>query len=391
MVGLRLSIVERLSGVPARVLALVFLAGCTVSHRMQPMGPVDVESAAGAIAVADGESGPGSHSCEARRTGDGMAVRWFGPHRDPDRRSLAAWCSAVGPVELRPQPAADLSHHIADSTLTVVTWNVHVGGGDLVGFLNGELGYDCDAAGPGRLSRHFVLLAQETYRASEGVPEPPEDAKVRSRIAEDPPSGPRLDIVRVAERCGLALFYAPSMRNGLEAGEHGREDRGSAILSTLPLTEPVAIELPLEAQRRVTVVATVPGPGGSELRVASVHYDVAGNILRVLGTGGSMRVRQNDGLTEALDLMDPERGIPIVVAGDLNTWSYRETVIQRMLETYPDSPPPGREKTRGDWPPDHLFFRAGGGALELVEGSYRVVGDAYGSDHKARMAIFRLR
>jgi endonuclease/exonuclease/phosphatase (EEP) superfamily protein YafD len=104
-----------------------------------------------------------------------------------------------------------------------------------------------------------------------------------------------------------------------------------------------------------------------------------------------MRVRQNDGLTEALDLVDPGRETPIVVAGDLNTWSYRETVVLRMLETYPDSPPPGKEKTRGDWPPDHLFFRAGGSALGLVEGSYRVAEDAFGSDHKARLATLSVR
>ena len=104
-----------------------------------------------------------------------------------------------------------------------------------------------------------------------------------------------------------------------------------------------------------------------------------------------MRVRQNEGLTEALDLVDPERTTPIVVAGDLNTWSYRETVVQRMLATYPDSPPPGREKTRGDWPPDHLFFRAGDSALGLVEGSYRVTEGAFGSDHKARLATLSLR
>jgi len=234
-------------------------------------------------------------------------------------------------------------------------------------------------------------VAQEAYRASDAVPVPREGAHVPGRIAEQPPDGPRLDIVQVAERCGLALFYVPLMRNGEEAGERGREDRGSAILSTLPLADPVAIELPLEAQRRVAVLATVPDLGDSPFRVVSVHFDVAGNILRVLGTGGSMRVRQNDGLTEALDLLDPERATPIVVAGDLNTWSARETVIQRMLKTYPESPPPGRANTRGAWPPDHLFFRAGGGPFELMEGSYRVVEDYHGSDHKARMATFAVR
>ena len=343
--------------------------------------------------MVEGTAEHGGYSCEARREGDGDAVRWFGPQREPDRRALADWCSGVGPVEFRPEPASDgsLSSQVSDSAFTVVTWNVHVGGGDLVSFLRDELDYACDAQGSRQTRWHFALLVQEAYRASSAVPEVPEGTSARDRIAGAPPSGPRLDIVQIAEKCGLALFYVPSMRNGTEAGEQGREDRGSAILSTLPLGEPVAIEIPFEAQRRVTVVASVRVPGGSALRLASVHYDVAGNILRVLGTGGSMRVRQNDGLTEALDLMDPERAIPIVVAGDLNTWSHRETVVLRMLETYPDSPPPGSEKTRGNWPPDHLFFRAGDGAFELVEGSYRVVEDAFGSDHKARLATLSAR
>jgi endonuclease/exonuclease/phosphatase family metal-dependent hydrolase len=295
-------------------------------------------------------------------------------------------------VVFQPETESHVSAPPVDSILTVVTWNMHVGGGDLVGFLNSELGYECEAAGARRGQSHFVLLAQEAFRASDEVPAAPDGAPTPNRIAENPPHGPRRDIVQVAEHCGLALFYAPSMRNGNRDDELPREDRGSAILSTLPLTEPVAIELPLEAQRRVTVVATVEVPRRSSgLRVASVHYDVAGNILRVLGTGGSMRVRQNDGLTEALDSLDPKRAFPTVVGGDLNTWSARETVVLRMLEIYPDSPSPGREKTRGDWPPDHMFFRAGGGAFGLIETSYRVVEDAYGSDHRARRVTLSVR
>jgi len=375
MVGLHRALLAGPSRWLAPALGAAVIAGCSVSHSMQPVGPVSDE-----------------YSCDARHAGQGASVRWFGPERDPDRRSLADWCSAVGPVVLQPELASGVSAPPAGSILTTVTWNMHVGGGDLVSFLRSEVGYDCDAAAAQRAQPHFVLLVQEAFRASDEIPDAPEDAPVPNRIAEHPPNGPRLDIVEVAGRCGLALFYAPSMSNGQADEDHAREDRGSAILSTLPLTKPVAIEVPLEAQRRVAVVATIETPSGSPgLRVASVHYDVAGNILRVLGTGGSMRVRQNDGFTEALDSLDPERAMPVVVAGDLNTWSSRETVVLRMLETYPDSPSPGREKTRGDWPPDHMFFRAGEGAIELVEGSYRVAEDTFGSDHRARLATFRFR
>ena len=355
---------------------------------MQPLADPTARPSSGVVPISEDSLEPRDYACEARHEGDGAAVRWFGPRRDADRRNLAAWCSAVGPVEWRPQPGARVSAPTADDpTLTVVTWNVQVAGGDIEGFLRTELGYQCDADAAWSQKGHFVLLAQEALRASGEIPDRPEGAPTAGRISADLPSDPRPDIVEVAERCRLALLYVPSMRNG----EHQREDRGNAILSTLPLMDPVAIELPLEAQRRVTVVASVSGPGGAPLRLADLHFDVAGNILRVLGTGGSMRVRQNDGLTEALTLLDPEGDVSIVVAGDLNTWSYRETVIQRMLETYPDSPPPGREKTRGDWPPDHLFFEARSGAFQLVEGSYRVASDYHGSDHRARLATFATR
>lgn len=273
--------------------------------------------------------------------------------------------------------------------LTVVTWNVHVGGGDITKFLAEALDYDCDGTGA-RVAGPFVLLIQEAFRASGTVPIAPEGARVADRIAEDPPTGPRLDIVEVAERCGLSLLYVPSMRNGREAGDLGRADRGSAILANVPLADPLAIELPLEAQRRVTVVATalLPG-GGGPVRLASVHLDVAGSLLRVVGTGGTMRVRQGEGLNEALDLEDPERVVATVVGGDMNTWSASETVILRMLRAYPDSPDPGDGRTRGSWPADHIFFRAGSGAFELVGGSYVILDDAFGSDHRPRRVELR--
>lgn len=366
----------------AASLAALAASACSVSHSMRPLDVADP--------AIQGGGGSDEYPCEARSARDGAAVRWFGPDRDGDRLTLAAWCSAVGPVELRPEPSRDVPPPASDSTLTVVTWNAHVGGGDVAAFLSSELGYSCEGDAHD-FPEHFVLLVQEAFRASDAVPEAPEGALVAGRIEAAPQNGPRLDIVQVADMCGLALFYVPSMRNGADASEAGREDRGSAILSTLPLSEPVAIELPLEAQRRVTAVVDVSFLGGPSLRVASVHFDVAGNVLRVLGTGGSMRVRQNDGQTEALDYLDVEETKPIVVAGDLNTWSSRETVILRMSETYPDSPDPGREKTRGGWPPDHLFFRAGDGPFELVEGSYLVVGDDHGSDHMARRARLAVR
>ena len=380
----------RVSVATAGLALLAGLAACSVSHDMRAM-----DGHAAGVPAGSGESGREGEefSCVARQA----PVRWIGPEREADRRALAEWCAAVGPPMWRPIPDRQVSPPAGPvpDALTVVTWNVHVGGGDLPGFLADALGYDCDggsgpragapAAGP------FVLLVQEAFRASESVPVAPEGARVADRIAEDPPTGPRLDIVGVAERCGLSLLYIPSMRNGRGSGDLGRADRGSAILANVPLTEPLAIELPLEAQRRVTVVATATLSGGGALRLASVHLDVAGNLLRVVGTGGTMRVRQGEGLNEALDLADPERAVPTVVAGDMNTWSANETVILRMLSAYPDSPDPGDGQTRGAWPADHIFFRAGNGPFEIVDGSYEILANDFGSDHRPRRVVLQRR
>ena len=72
---------------------------------------------------------------------------------------------------------------------------------------------------------------------------------------------------------GLWIVYVPSMRNG--RGDE-TEDRGSAILSTLPLSDAVAIELPWVHQRRVAVMVTVSSRLGNapwHARMVSVHLD----------------------------------------------------------------------------------------------------------------------
>ena len=63
-----------------------------------------------------------------------------------------------------------------------------------------------------------------------------------------------IDIVAISRELGLSLIYVPSMRNG-GSPDDPAEDRGNAILSTLPLSEPVAVELPGERQRRVVIIA----------------------------------------------------------------------------------------------------------------------------------------
>ena len=82
--------------------------------------------------------------------------------------------------------------------------------------------------------------------------------------------GPQEDVVETARSLGLNLRYAPSMRNGVAAS-----DRGNAILSSLPLEDAHAIELPLVLQRRVAVSARVT-VGGIKLRLVSAHLDPRG-------------------------------------------------------------------------------------------------------------------
>jgi endonuclease/exonuclease/phosphatase family metal-dependent hydrolase len=98
------------------------------------------------------------------------------------------------------------------------------------------------------------------------------------------------------------------------------EDRGNAILSTLPLHGLTAIELPFEAQRRVAAAATVSGTTTSgepwTLRVVSVHLDNKSRASRLLQSLGGGRARQARALVEALG------GDSVaVVGGDMNTWS----------------------------------------------------------------------
>ena len=142
----------------------------------------------------------------------------------------------------------------------------------------------------------------------------------------------------MAEQCGLALFYVPSARNGPNEPGQVPEDKGNAILSTLPLADLAAIELPFESGRKVAVVATIPGPSGERIRVASVHLDLASTLTR----------------------------------------------------TFPDSPPWDGRPTRGPFPPDHILYRTVlGSRTVLVQGSYRRFEKTYGSDHAARIVWLR--
>lgn len=308
-----------------------------------------------------------------------LTVRWRLPEEVDEVRQLNAWCAAVGPAAVGGwAPPADSAP--VDS-IALVAWNVHVGGGALrrlvedlrSGALTGQGAVD-----------HFVLLLQEAHRGGATVPSFDASLPGGSGVYDPPPGGVRQDIVRDAEALGLDLFYAPSMRNGRT------EDRGNAILSTLPLEELTAIPLPVARQRRVAIAAELSGARSDgepwRLQVASVHLesDAAG-----LANDAVARMRQARALLETL----PEHRLA-VAAGDFNTrrGALETELVNTMRRAYPDTPPfPPGPTYRRAWGLyrlylDYMFFRLPDGA----HARYDRVADPYGSDHYPLVGWVRL-
>ena len=356
--------------------------------------------------------GPEDGGCPDRAAAaSGGAVTWYGPAGPGDEQSNERWCETVGSNVLEALPRASFPSLGPSDSVAVVAWNILIGGGNVPLFLEEVLGYDCH---PTSLEleagfSHFVLLIQEAHRRSEAIPDVPESFKFPPRI--EPESAPEgwPDIVELARDCGLALFYVPSARNGPQTIGAEREDKGNAILSTLPLMDLLAIELPFEAGRKVAVGATIAGPNGMQLRVVSVHVDVASTLYRTLTTANTTRLRQAAGLIEALALIetggvtsgivsvgsgdtacgDLPGPIATVAAGDFNTWSAGESAIDQLRLCFPDSPLWDGKPTYGSFPTDFIFFRrSADGRVAYMDGSQRRIEKRYGSDHQARIAWF---
>ena len=272
-------------------------------------------------------------------------------------------------------------------SVAVISWNTHVGGGDIVRLVS-EL--EAGKLTGGEPVGHFVLLLQEVYREGVGVPIDPA-AAVPPRIVLAPHGRAREDIVATAARLGLHLFYVPSMANGRPAACEEPEDRGNAILSALPLTDLAAIELPFEAQRRVAVAATVTAMSSAgrrwDLRFASAHLDHRSRTDRLYRSFGAGRTRQARALVAALN------GDRIVLGGDLNTWSIAPLEgAARVLEAhFPQPESAAVQATFGT--------AAGLGGMKLDRLMYRVppawagpvqrISDTFGSDHHPLLGWIR--
>jgi endonuclease/exonuclease/phosphatase family metal-dependent hydrolase len=217
-------------------------------------------------------------------------LRW-----DQKQDILSRWCESVGPPVFTSAPERDGPV----SRLLVLSWNVHVGGADVEELMAKALG-PLSAPNTG-----LVILVQEAFRSGSDVPEAlPRDLDVPSSIRPRPRS---LDIVAIAERFGMSVAYVPSMRNGSATALESREDRGNAILSTEPLSDVRAIELPFGRQRRVAVAATVTPRGSTigAMRVVTTHFDTNGD-----------RVDQAEALVARIGSL---ADLPVVVGGDLNS------------------------------------------------------------------------
>jgi endonuclease/exonuclease/phosphatase family metal-dependent hydrolase len=227
------------------------------------------------------------------------------------------------------------------------------------------------AAGFGK--PEFVLLLQESFRQSADIPDPA-GMKVPRRIA---PPEQGMDIEDLAHRLGWWLYYAPSMRNGARLGRYA-EDRGNAILSSLPLEGVAAVELPLAAQRRVALIATVTDmQRRPRLHVGVTHFDTRAPVLRGWIFGGpAARSSQARGFVSALKKLG-DADLPLVFGGDLNTYIGPKGVMDALSEVAPRTDCGNKATHTWGFAIDQLFSRI----PESWTARCVRAGSTFGSDH----------
>jgi endonuclease/exonuclease/phosphatase family metal-dependent hydrolase len=305
-------------------------------------------------------------------------VRWVRASPARERDALDRWCAGVGgPARIEARQAAE----VFTGSFAVVSWNTHVGAGNIdalaADLRSGRL--------TGRPMTQFVLLLQEAYRAGADVPSA-RGLRAAWASAQRPAhaSGTREDIIRIAQRLGLHLIYVPSMRNGAPGATD--EDRGNAILSTIPLTDARAIELPLENQRRVAIEAAVTATAADgrpvQIRLVSTHFtNMVLHHIYLLSESG--RLRQARALADAL----PKEGA-LVVAGDFNSWfGYRDAAYKELAKIARPAAAEDRRATFGPLRLDHALFRLPAGWQTALKRA----GHRYGSDHYPLVATIDIR
>jgi endonuclease/exonuclease/phosphatase family metal-dependent hydrolase len=314
------------------------------------------------------------------------SVAW---HELVDRRerlAMAESCTAVGPaVYAEPRRNDAVTHDTVDE-LAILSWNVHVGGGDIVGIVNALRSGEFTGGQP---VRNFVVLLQEAFRTGATIPRTPAGVSIPRRIEAFPPNGRRQDIVQTARALGLGVFYVPSMRNGADEGA-AAEDRGNAILSTLPLVNFAGIELPFERQRRIAAAATVTGIDSAgnpwHLRLVSAHLNATASVRRLWVFSAGVRGRQARHLATVLSSED----VPIVMGSDLNSWAggASEPAFTELLPHFPQtSIPVGQSTFRGGRMLDYMFLRV----PSVWASEVRTIDSFFGSDHRPLISWIHLR
>jgi endonuclease/exonuclease/phosphatase family metal-dependent hydrolase len=314
-------------------------------------------------------------TCAAR--GDGSAIDWH-ISDEAEARELSRWCRAVGaPVIATVSPGEALP---TLDELTVMSWNAHLAAGELDALIaklkSGEL--------TGRPVEHFVLLVQELYRRGDAVPA--FDARDRSAFAikaRDPKSP---DIDDHIKALGLSVFYVPSMRNGPEL----REDRGNAIISTEPLLDPIALELPLARQRRVTLGAAImiqTPEGARPLQVLDAHLEPLSSpkTLWFFKDPRGKQVQAILALLATPRFTDPSNA-GVVLGGDFNTVrSGAGEHAYHLARTWSSSlAAEDARDTHLMGRLDYLFFKLDGG----WSASTRRLDERFGSDHYPVVGTF---
>jgi endonuclease/exonuclease/phosphatase family metal-dependent hydrolase len=320
-------------------------------------------------------------SCPARATWvNEMPLLWL-PAPAEDAAELASWCRAVGEPLIAGASVRVPRQGPRLEDLVVLTWNAHLAEGRLA-----ELVADLRA---GRLTAgqpvaHFVLLVQELYRRGSDVPDFTAHARSAYAILPRDPQAP--DARAYAAELGLNLAYVPSMRNGADM----KEDRGNAIVSTEPLTELFALELPFERQRRVAAGATIvveTTRGLERLHLVDTHLEplAAPSALWVLR---NPRRRQVGALLEAVQQARfSHGGVGTIVGGDFNTvqGGDREEAYRRLRAWSQSLHEEDARATHLMGRLDYIFARLSPG--------WRVsttrIENKYGSDHHPVLARFR--
>jgi len=228
-----------------------------------------------------------------------------------DEVELARWCRAVGAPVMVGAPQSTTAPQLDD--LVVLSWNAHLAEGELPRLVR-ELK---SGALTGTPVHHFVITVQELYRRGDAVPSfDTRDRTAHAITARDPDSP---DVDDFAASMGLSIYYVPSMRNG--AGL--LEDRGNAIVSTEPLLDLIALELPLARQRRVTLAAAIDvqtKDGVRRLQIVDAHLEPVSSpqTLWVLKDPRPAQVRAILNLLDEPRFTDPGNA-GVILGGDFNT------------------------------------------------------------------------